>query len=107
MNSTFLAHLWSWKTSLIIQIVFELTLNIFIIEKTKYTEIDWRAYMQEVEGFLVGERNYTLIQGDTGPLVYPAGFLYVFSILRYLTNQGKNIRLGTSSLNLKLLIFFN
>jgi hypothetical protein len=33
------------------------------------TEIDWIAYMQEVEGFILGERDYTKLKGDTGPLV--------------------------------------
>lgn len=33
------------------------------------TEIDWIAYMQEVEGFLNGTRDYTQLKGDTGPLV--------------------------------------
>ncbi|CAM9902486.1 unnamed protein product, partial [Hapterophycus canaliculatus] len=44
------------------------------------TEIDWVAYMQEVEGFLSGERNYLNLRGDTGPLVYPAGFVYAYSV---------------------------
>ena len=30
------------------------------------TEIDWRAYMQQVEQYRNGERDYTLIKGDTG-----------------------------------------
>ncbi len=30
------------------------------------TEIDWRAYMQQVEQYRHGERDYTLIKGDTG-----------------------------------------
>ena len=34
------------------------------------TEIDWIAYMQEVEGFLNGTLDYTKLQGDTGPLVF-------------------------------------
>jgi hypothetical protein len=33
------------------------------------TEIDWIAYMQEVEGFLNGTFNYYELKGDTGPLV--------------------------------------
>jgi len=33
------------------------------------TEIDWIAYMQEVEGVMNGTLNYTLLKGDTGPLV--------------------------------------
>ena len=34
------------------------------------TEIDWEAYMQEVEGFLNGTYDYTKLEGATGPLVY-------------------------------------
>ncbi|KAI9103328.1 family 58 glycosyltransferase [Phlyctochytrium arcticum] len=56
------------------------------------TEIDWKAYMQEVSGYLSGERDYTLLKGDTGPLVYPAGFLYVYSALYHLTDGGVDIR---------------
>lgn len=33
------------------------------------TEIDWKAYMQEVEGFANGTLDYTRLKGDTGPLV--------------------------------------
>jgi alpha-1,3-mannosyltransferase len=55
------------------------------------TEIDWVAYMQEVRGFLQGERNYMNLRGDTGPLVYPAGFVYIFAALYKLTEEGTNI----------------
>jgi len=34
------------------------------------TEIDWKAYMEQVEQYLAGERNYALIKGGTGPLWY-------------------------------------
>jgi alpha-1,3-mannosyltransferase len=40
-----------------------------IIWKVSYTEIDWTAYMQEVEGFLNGTTDYHQLKGDTGPLV--------------------------------------
>ena len=33
------------------------------------TEIDWVAYMQEVEGVVNGTYDYTQLKGDTGPLV--------------------------------------
>jgi len=56
-----------------------------IIYKVPYTKIDWDAYMQQVEAFLGGERDYEAIRGDTGPLVYPAGFLYVFTALKLIT----------------------
>ncbi|TYZ63748.1 hypothetical protein PybrP1_003717 [[Pythium] brassicae (nom. inval.)] len=63
-----------------------------IIQHVPYTEIDWRAYMQQVATFKAGERDYIKIRGDTGPLVYPAGFLYVFSVLHTVTDAGANIR---------------
>ena len=49
--------------------VLEIFLNIFIIRRTSYTEIDWRAYMQEVEGVVNGTYDYYQLKGDTGPLV--------------------------------------
>jgi alpha-1,3-mannosyltransferase len=33
------------------------------------TEIDWQAYMDEVEGAINGTYDYTQLQGGTGPLV--------------------------------------
>ncbi|KAF2365286.1 Glycosyltransferase ALG3 [Trinorchestia longiramus] len=72
----------------------EVFLNIWIIQNVQYTEIDWKAYMQEVEGFLNGTLNYSKLQGDTGPLVYPAGFVYIFSGLYQLTGHGQNVRLA-------------
>lgn len=49
------------------------------------TEIDWHAYVEEVDGFLSGELDYANLRGGTGPLVYPAGFVYLFSAIRWLT----------------------
>ncbi|KAJ6319827.1 hypothetical protein OIU78_015266 [Salix suchowensis] len=56
-----------------------------IIAYVSYTKIDWDAYMSQVTGFLGGERDYTNLKGDTGPLVYPAGFLYIYSGIRFIT----------------------
>ncbi|NXC68854.1 ALG3 mannosyltransferase, partial [Anhinga anhinga] len=58
------------------------------------TEIDWKAYMEEVEGFANGTLDYTRLQGDTGPLVYPAGFVYIFLGLYHATGRGTDIRLA-------------
>ncbi|XP_029471182.1 dol-P-Man:Man(5)GlcNAc(2)-PP-Dol alpha-1,3-mannosyltransferase isoform X2 [Rhinatrema bivittatum] len=58
------------------------------------TEIDWQAYMEEVEGVLNGTYDYTQLKGQTGPLVYPAGFVYIFTAFYYITDHGTNIRLG-------------
>ena len=34
------------------------------------TEIDWETYMYHIELYNAGERNYSMITGPTGPLVY-------------------------------------
>lgn len=75
-------------------IVAEVIINILIVERVPYTEIDWKAYMQECEGFLNGTFDYSKLRGDTGPLVYPAGFIYIYSALYFITNQGGNIKLA-------------
>lgn len=49
------------------------------------TEIDWEAYMDEVGGYLAGERDYTKLAGGTGPLVYPAGFVHLYALLKRAT----------------------
>ncbi|ORY32891.1 ALG3 protein-domain-containing protein [Naematelia encephala] len=62
----------------------ELFLGLLIIHKVPYTKIDWPAYMQQVEAFLDGERDYSRIEGETGPLVYPALHLYIYTALHSL-----------------------
>lgn len=78
----------------ILLLIVEFVLNLVIIKKVKYTEIDWVAYMQEVKGYLDGQLDYLQLYGNTGPLVYPAGFVYIYSILRYFTQEGVNILFG-------------
>ncbi|XP_022770934.1 dol-P-Man:Man(5)GlcNAc(2)-PP-Dol alpha-1,3-mannosyltransferase isoform X4 [Durio zibethinus] len=74
------------KTAMALALLFIDSLLIsFIIAYVPYTKIDWDAYMSQVSGFLGGERDYKNLKGDTGPLVYPAGFLYVYSAIRYIT----------------------
>jgi len=47
---------------------------------------------QQVKFAIKGEKNYTRISGDTGPIVYPAGHLAIYRFLYSITNEGKNIR---------------
>lgn len=83
-----------FKIFCILLLIAEIPLNLFIVNYVKYTEIDWKAYMQEVEGFINGTRDYSQLKGDTGPLVYPAGFVYLYSMLYFITNQGLNVKLA-------------
>ncbi|XP_067392604.1 dol-P-Man:Man(5)GlcNAc(2)-PP-Dol alpha-1,3-mannosyltransferase [Emydura macquarii macquarii] len=72
----------------------EVGVTLWVIRRVAYTEIDWKAYMDEVEGVVNGTFDYTQLKGDTGPLVYPAGFVYIFLGLYYVTSRGTNIRLA-------------
>ncbi|CAN8285778.1 unnamed protein product [Cochlearia groenlandica] len=66
-------------------IVADAILVSLIIAYVPYTKIDWDAYMSQVSGFVGGERDYGNLKGDTGPLVYPAGFLYVYTLVQSFT----------------------
>ncbi|XP_027395350.1 dol-P-Man:Man(5)GlcNAc(2)-PP-Dol alpha-1,3-mannosyltransferase [Bos indicus x Bos taurus] len=72
----------------------EVGITFWVIHRVAYTEIDWKAYMAEVEGVINGTYDYTQLQGDTGPLVYPAGFVYIFMGLYYATDRGADIRMA-------------
>ncbi|KAG5914352.1 dolichyl-P-Man:Man(5)GlcNAc(2)-PP-dolichol alpha-1,3-mannosyltransferase [Claviceps africana] len=50
--------------------------------------------MEQVSQFVEGERDYTAMEGGTGPLVYPAAHVYSYTALYYLTGRGKNILLA-------------
>ena len=61
--------------------------------------------MDEVGAVIHRTYDYTSIRGETGmvesilylflgPLVYPAGFVYIYSLLYKLTDGGANILLG-------------
>lgn len=50
--------------------------------------------MEQVSLYISGERDYTLIKGSTGPLVYPAAHVYLYTILHHLTDEGRDIFLG-------------
>ena len=88
---------YSWVAAICL-LVAELCLNFVVIHRVKYTEIDWVAYMQEVEGVVNGTFDYSQLRGDTGPLVYPAGFVWLYMGLYYVTAQGTNILLAQECL---------
>lgn len=67
VNFSFVKYLIFDPAALPIVTVFillaELVLNVFVINRVPYTEIDWKAYMQECEGFLNGSTNYAELKG--------------------------------------------
>ena len=95
---------YSWVAAICL-LAAEFVLNIVVIHRVKYTEIDWVAYMQEVEGVSNGTFDYSQLRGDTGPLVYPAGFVWFYMALYYITSQGTNILLAQGSLAVIIAIF--
>ena len=74
----------------------EALLCTLIVLKVRYTEIDWRAYMEEVEGPMDnGVFDYMQLRGTTGPLVYPGGFVAVYGLLRALAGgDGTHLRVA-------------
>eukprot|EP00922_Rhytidocystis_sp_ex-Travisia-forbesii_P025943 GHVS01038038.1.p1 GENE.GHVS01038038.1~~GHVS01038038.1.p1 ORF type:complete len:798 (+),score=140.04 GHVS01038038.1:214-2607(+) len=63
----------------------------FLLRFIRFTNIDWTAYMQQVKQVASSEYNYYNIQGETGPLVYPAGHVYIYMLIRWWTNGGTDI----------------
>ena len=87
----------SWHTAVpLIPLVLlgELVLCLLIIKVIRYTPIDFNAYMEEVEGPLVhGVWDYAELRGETGPLVYPGGFVWLFAGLRFVAGgDGSDVR---------------
>lgn len=65
-----------------------------IIKKVNYTEIDFSTYMQQIEMVNEGALDYEIIGGDTGPIVYPAGFVQVYQALHWLTDGGADLEIA-------------
>lgn len=88
---TSLAHPSFDMVYVLLLLICETILCTAILHLVGYTEIDWEAYMQEVDMYEAGELDYRKIRGGTGPLVYPAGFLYLYSFLKSATDNGTDI----------------
>ena len=56
---------------------------VFILVEPTYV-FDWDAYMEQVAQVKNGEYDYQHIHGATGPVVYPAGFIWLFMLFKTL-----------------------
>lgn len=84
----------SWNLVKLV-IAIDAIVSLLVVKGVNYTEIDWSTYMVQVKQVFNSTNfnfNYTQIEGPTGPLVYPAGHLYVFYLLKELTDGGTNIQ---------------
>ncbi|CAK8995478.1 Serine--tRNA ligase [Durusdinium trenchii] len=68
----------------LILLALDLVLTSLIVWKVPFTNVDWEAYMTEVEFVLRGEFDYQQISGPTGPIAYPAGFCWLYGSFRWL-----------------------
>ncbi|CDR99101.1 related to Alpha-1,3-mannosyltransferase [Sporisorium scitamineum] len=64
-----------------------------VIRRISFTEIDFQTYVAQAALFLNGERDYAKLDppNGSGPCVYPAAHLYVYSFFHWLTDGGSNI----------------
>ncbi|KAG7834195.1 hypothetical protein KL943_003491 [Ogataea angusta] len=65
-----------------------------VIHFVPYTEIDYSTYMQQIGQIEAGELDYAKISGDTGPIVYPGGHVYIYSWMKWFTSGMDNVHVG-------------
>lgn len=64
----------------------------YVISNVPYTEIDFSTYMQQIDMINAGALDYSIIEGDSGPIVYPAGFVQIYQFLYSLSDGGVNLK---------------
>ncbi|KAL7004899.1 dolichyl-P-Man:Man(5)GlcNAc(2)-PP-dolichol alpha-1,3-mannosyltransferase [Cystobasidiomycetes sp. EMM_F5] len=68
IKDIFVSPQYAWITQYAV-LAGEAVLCILIIRSIRFTNIDWIAYMQQIDLHTQGERDYVKIRGDTGPVV--------------------------------------
>jgi alpha-1,3-mannosyltransferase len=92
---------------LLLLILGEIALCALIIFFVPYTEIDYTTYLAQARAYLSGERHYTKITGPSGPCVYPALHLYVYSCIDYVMQwiTGDGVRSKKDDLSIAQVLF--
>lgn len=75
-----------------------------IICKVPYTEIDYSTYMQQIDQIERGQLDYNKIKGDTGPIVYPGGYVFIYSWMKVITDGMNNLARGQEFFRLLYLV---
>ena len=71
----------SWTVCTLALVVGEAALLCVVIQNVAYTEIDYATYVAQKDLVLAGERDYAQIRGPAGPLVYPAGHVWLYALI--------------------------
>ncbi|EJT98393.1 glycosyltransferase family 58 protein [Dacryopinax primogenitus] len=88
--TTFLTHpAYFWHVAALL-LLGDAVLTQLIIRFVPYTEIDFSTYVEQVAIYDKGERDYVLLTGSTGPVVYPAGHVYIHSFLSQISHAGQD-----------------
>jgi hypothetical protein len=58
----------------------EFLLNLYFLHHGPLHPIDYPTYLVQARQIRLGERDYAKITGPTGPLVYPGGHVFIFTI---------------------------
>jgi alpha-1,3-mannosyltransferase len=75
-----------------IAFLWELLAHIVLFWKASFTHIDWKAYMEQVGTvWRDSQFDYAQIKGDTGPVAYPAGFIYIYTVFYHVTSGGLDL----------------
>jgi hypothetical protein len=69
-------------------------LSLLVFYTISFTDIDYTTYLSQSSLFLQGQRNYTLLYGSSGPLVYPALHLYLYSTISMFSLNLAVVQLG-------------
>ncbi|KAF8498348.1 mannosyltransferase [Gautieria morchelliformis] len=92
-----------WAVAAVV-LVGDAALTQVIIRYVPYTEIDFETYMHHVNLYGKGERDYSNIIGPSGPLVYPAGHVFIHRFLSIITSRGSELRVAQQIYGLLYLV---